>query len=128
MAVTSLLGTTTCRVTLDNEELAVCCISIRAVGQFARQSASGHGRLALHVFARLAGCNACCSGQYHLVYDDLCLVGMFLQVITERFAYGLLYGTCNFTVAQLCLGLALKLRFLYLHADNCGKTLAEVLA
>ena len=53
---------------------------------------------------------------------------MLLQVVAEGLAHGLLHGTRHLAVAQLGLGLALKLRLCHLDGDDCGETLAEVLA
>ena len=128
MTVTSLLGTAARRVTLDDEEFAVCCISVGAVGQFAGQTTASHGRLALYVLACLACSYTCCGCQNHLVHDDFRLVGVLLQVVAESFAYGLLDCTSHFAVAKLCLGLAFELGLCHLHADNGCQTFAEVLA
>ena len=127
-AVASLLGRTACRVTLDEEDLGLLRVFEGAVGQFAGQSATTHHGLALHALASLAGGDARCGGEDHLVADHLGLVGVFLQIVGERLAYGLLYGTGHLAVAQLCFGLSLKLRLSHLDADHCGESFAEVLA
>ena len=53
---------------------------------------------------------------------------MLLKVVGERLAYGLLYGTCHLGIAELGLGLSLKLRLCHLDGDDGGEALAEVLA
>ena len=51
---------------------------------------------------------------------------MLFQVIGERFAYSLVYGSHNLVVAELRFGLSFKLRFGHLDGDNRGQTFAEV--
>ena len=53
---------------------------------------------------------------------------VFLQVVGQSLAYGLLNGACNLGIAQLGLGLSLELWFCDLDRDNCRKTFTEVLA
>ena len=80
LTLTTLLGRTACRVTLDDEEFAVGCIVIGAVSQFAGQTTTAHGALALYTLASLACCHTCCSRQYHLIHNELGLMGMLLQI------------------------------------------------
>ena len=127
VAVATLLGATTCRITLDNEQFALGCISVRAIGQLARQATTSHGRLALNIFSGLASCYTSSSCQDYLVNDNLCLVGVLLQIVGKCFAHGLLNGTSHLAITQLGLCLTLKLRLCHLDADNGCKTLAEVL-
>ena len=54
-AIASRLGGTTCRVTLDQENLTFFGILARAVGQFAWQATACELRLLLHILACLTG-------------------------------------------------------------------------
>ncbi len=127
IAVASLLGRSTGGVTLDEEDLARLGVFVGAVGQFAGQSATRHGVLALHALAGFAGGDTCGGGEDDLVADHLGLFGMLLQIVGQGFAYGLLYGSGHFTVAKFGLGLSLKLRFGHLDGDDGGQTLTEIL-
>jgi len=124
--VTSLFCRTTGRVTLDEEQFAFFRVLAGAVGQFARHTATRHRRLALYGLTCLACCHTCLCRQYHLVYNHFGLFGMLFQVIGERFAYSLVYGSHNFVVAEFRFGLSFKLRFGHLDGDNRGQTFAEV--
>ena len=53
---------------------------------------------------------------------------MLLQIVRQSLANGLLHRTGHLAVAELGLGLALKLRFGHLNRYNGGETLAEVFA
>ena len=61
-AVAALLGRTTGRVALDEEDFAVLGVFVGAVGQLTRQPATGHKVLALHAFTGFAGGNTCRGG------------------------------------------------------------------
>jgi hypothetical protein len=63
VTVTTLLGSTACGVTLDEEELAFRRVLIRAVGQFARQSATRQRRLTVDEFTVPTSGMACCGSQ-----------------------------------------------------------------
>ena len=128
VAVASLLGRAACGVTLDEEYLAVFRVLVGAVGELAGQSASTHDALALHALTRLAGRDACGGGQDDLLTDELGLVGMLLKVVGQCLAHGRVDGARDLAVAELGLGLALKLRLGHLDGDDGGEALAEVLA
>ena len=51
---------------------------------------------------------------------------MFLQIVGQCFTHSLLHSTSHLAVTQLSLGLSFKLRLSHLHADDCGKSFAEV--
>ena len=53
---------------------------------------------------------------------------VLFQEIGQLLADNVVHGCTGLTVAQLLLGLAFKLRFFHLDADNCGQTLADILA
>ena len=128
LTAAALLGAAAGRVTLDDEELAVGGVLVGAVGQFAGQTAAGHGRLALHALAGLAGGHTGRSGENHLVDDELGLLRVFLQIVGECFAHSLLHGAGHLGVAELGLRLALELGFGHLHGDDGGEAFAEVFA
>ena len=115
MAVAALLGRTTCRVTLDEEDFALLRILIRTVGQLSRQATTRHRVLALHAFASLTGCDTCRSGQHYLLADLLCLLRMLLQIVRKSLANSLLNGTCHLGVTQFRLGLTFELGLSHLH-------------
>ena len=124
--VAALFGRTACRVTLDEEYFAGFRVAVRAVGQFAGQSAAAHGVLALHAFTCLAGCDARRGGEHHFVADELGLFRMLFQIVGERFAHGLLHGSRHLRVAELGLRLSLELRFCHFDGDDGGESFAEV--
>ena len=127
VTVAALLGAAACRVTLDEEYLAVLRVFVGAVGQLAGQSATRHRVLALYALTGLAGSDTGCGSQHHFVANHLCLLRMLLQVVGQCLAYSLLYGTCHLRVSELRLRLSLKLRFCHLDGDDGRQTLAEVL-
>ena len=53
---------------------------------------------------------------------------MFLQIIAQGFADGLIHGTRYFVITQLGFCLTFKLRFGHLDRNNGGQSLAEVIA
>ena len=90
VTVATLLGRATCGVSLDKEDLTLLRILVGTVGKFARQSTSRHRVLALHALTSLAGCDTGCGSEYHLVADKLGLLRVFLQIVAQSLAYGLL--------------------------------------
>ena len=53
---------------------------------------------------------------------------MLLKIVGQGFAHGLLHGSRHLAVAQLGLGLSLKLRLCHLDGDDSGEALTEVFA
>ena len=53
---------------------------------------------------------------------------MLFQIIVQCFTYSLVYGSHNFAVSELRLGLAFKLRLRELHAEHGGQPFADVVA
>ena len=51
---------------------------------------------------------------------------MLLKIVGQGFAHGLLHGSRHLAVAQLGLGLSLKLRLCHLDGDDSGEAFAEV--
>ena len=126
--VPTLLCRTACRITLDEEKLALFGVAVGAVGQLAGKSSTCHNILALDLLASLACRNTrlCCKN--NLINDCLCLVGIFLEVNAKHLAYSLVNYTYNITVTKFCLGLTFELRFGNLDRNDSGKTFAEVIA
>ena len=51
---------------------------------------------------------------------------MFFQIVSQGFAYGLVYGSAYFVVTQLGFSLTFKLRLSYFYGDNGDQTFTEV--
>ena len=128
VAVAALLGGAACRVTLHEEELALCRVLGGAVGELAWQSGTAEGGLALHELAGFSGGVARLGGQHHLVDDGLRVFRVLLQIVGQHFAHHLVHHAGNLAVAEFGLGLAFELRLGHLHGDDGGESLAEVVA
>ena len=127
LTVTTLLSRTTCRVTLDEEELREDGILRGAVGELTRQATTREGGLALYHLTRLACSLASRSSQDDLVYDDLRFLGVLFEVDLEGFADGDVYGAHDLVVPELGLRLPFELRLCDLDAHNGRETFAEVI-
>ena len=128
VAVAALLGRATCGVTLDEEDLALLRVLVRAVGELTGQSTTTHRVLALHALTSLAGGDTCGSGKHHLLTNLLCLLRMLLEIVRESLTHSLMHGTRHLGVAQLGLRLTFELRLSHLHRDDGGEAFAEVFA
>ena len=126
IAVAALLGRSACGVALHEEEFALFGVVVGAVGQFAGESAAGHHRLALHQLACLAGCLAGLCGQNDLIYDNLGILRVLLQILFENLADGLLHSATDLRVAEFGLGLAFELRLGHFDGDDGRQAFAEV--
>ena len=80
LSVTSLLSRTTCRVTLDEEELREDRVFGRAVGELTRESTTREWRFTLYHLTSLACCLACRSSEDDLVNDGLGLLGVLFEI------------------------------------------------
>ena len=67
-------------------------------------------------------------GDDHLVDDALGLEGVLFQPVTDALADGTAHDAGDFAVAELALGLSLKLGLGHLHGYDGGQALTEVLA
>ena len=126
LTVSSLLGRSACRVTLDEEQFAFFGVLAGAVGQLAGHASAAHGRFALYGLTSLAGCYTGSCGKYHFVDNQFGFFRMFFQVIGQSFANCLIDGATHFAVAQLRLRLSLKLRFGYFDGDDGDESFTEV--
>ena len=126
--VSTLLGGSTRRVSLDQEELTKGGVFFRTVCQFSRQSAAAHDGLALHHFTGFPGRMTRLRRQNHLLNDGLGIVWMFLEIGLQHFADRLAHRGTDFGVAQFGLGLTLKLWFCDLDAHNSRQTFAEIVS
>ena len=126
--VTALLSRTAGRITLDEEQFAVFGIAGGTVGEFARETATGEHRFALHFHAGIVCGMASLSCENHLLHDSLSLAWVLLEISAESLAHGSLHSTNHLVVTEFCLGLSLELRFEHLHRNHSGETLAEVIA
>ena len=70
----------------------------------------------------------CLGGEYHLVDNQLCLTRMLFKICTECVADSSLHRAHNLTVAELGLGLTLKLRLHDFHRHDRCQSFAEVIA
>ena len=126
VTVAALLGRTTCRVTLDEEDFALLRVFVRAVGELTGQSTTRHGVLALHTLAGLTGGDTCGGGEDDLLANLLGFLRMLLKIVGEGFANGLLHGTGYFRVAEFRLRLTFKLWLGNLDGDDGGEAFTEV--
>ena len=81
--VTSLLCSTACGISLDEEELALFRISFGAVCKFTRHTGTGHYSLALNHFTRLSGSVSGCGGENDFLYDNLRILRIFFEVLVH---------------------------------------------
>mmetsp|Transcript_7774 Transcript_7774/g.13822 ORF Transcript_7774/g.13822 Transcript_7774/m.13822 type:complete len:231 (+) Transcript_7774:508-1200(+) len=127
LPVPGLLGTAAGAVALDDEYLRYRGVPAAAVGQFAGQGRTlehglGPGKVPgplgrLGRLCRLLGL------RNHALHN----LWLLLEVLPELFTDGLVHHAPHLRVAQLCLGLPLKLGVWDLHGDNRGQPLADVL-
>ena len=129
-AVAALLGAATCGVALDDEQLVQRGVPAGAAGQLAHQRRcvqlvllAGHLLGLAHGLAHLGGLGG--------LLDDLrgeLLVLQIVQIDGELLVAHALEHGAHLGVAQLALGLALKLGILHARVDDGGHALAEVVA
>ena len=124
--VTTGLRSSACGISLDQEQLALSRILAHAIRQFTRQTTAAQRRLPQHTLTRVTGCDTCLSRQNHFLYDLLCIIRMFLQVVLQCLGYGTRNHAGYFRVTELRLRLTLKLRLCHFHGDNCRQTLTEI--
>src|SRR3989441_538842 len=127
LAVAALLGRAAGRVALDQEQLAVLRVPLRAVGQLGGQALVVTPALARQLpglaggFSRLSGA--------HALVDDLARGRrVFLEGLGQLLVHDLLHQPLEVGVAELGLRLALELRFGQPHGDDRAEALADVVA
>ena len=91
--VTTQLRRTTCRVSLDEEELALLRITAAAVCQLTGETAGEHRALALDHLSCSLGCRTRLSRQDHLVHDGTSLLRVLLEVLRQCITDSRVYDT-----------------------------------
>ena len=98
------------------------------ISEFTGKSASGHRALALHAFASLAGGDAGGGSKDDLIDNEFGFLRVFFEIVGKCLSHGLVHSAGSFGVAELRLGLSLKLWFGDFDGDDGGQTFAEVFA
>ena len=127
-SVSAALGGAACGVTLDDEDFGFAAVARLAVSQLAGQLRGFERRLSADALSRLSSRFTRSGGSEGLFKNCLGDGGIFLQIDHQLVADELVYHCAHLGVAELCLGLSFKLRFLELDADNRGQAFAHVLA
>ena len=126
-AVAPLLGRAAGGIALDQEDLAVLRIALRAIGELGRQPLVVAAR-ASRELARLAR-RLACLGRPHALVRDLARGGrIFLERLGQLVVDDLLDEALDVAVAELGLGLALELRIRDADGDDRAQPLAHVVA
>ena len=115
------------RRALDDEELALLRVALRAVRELAGKERAVERALALHQIARLARGLARAERGEALVHDATRVWRVLLEVLTERVVHRRGDLPRDLGVPEPRLRLTFELRLLDLHADDRGETLAHVL-
>ena len=116
--VAAALGGAACRVTLHDEQLGLGRVLGAAVRELAGQAAQVGGGFAAHQIAGLARRLPGLRGRHRLVHNGLGLGRVGVEPIREVFVHRALDKTLDLSVAQLRLGLALKLRVGHAHGHH----------
>ena len=116
------------RVPLHQVHLCLVPVLGGAVQQFARQASALQHALPAYQFARLPGGLPGASGFDGLLQDPLDGARALFEILSKLFAHDGLHNPPDLAVAELGLGLSLKLRFRNLHADHGGQAFACVFA
>ena len=124
--VTSGLGSTACRVSLDEEELALSCIFRYAISQFTGQTTTGERRLTEDGLTSITGCDTSLRCENDFLHDLLRIIRMLLEVVLQRLSYCRRNHTCYFGVTEFGLRLAFKLRLCHFDRDDRRQTLTEI--
>ena len=124
--ITAHLGGTACRIALDDEDFGAAGVFFAAVCQLAGHPAGLQCALAAHQFAGLFGSGAGPGGLGGLFKDGLCHAGVLLKEFHQLGVDHVGNKGADLGIAQLCLGLALKLRLLQLDRDHADQALAHV--
>src|SRR5882724_10414211 len=127
LAVAALLGRAAGRIALDQEQLAVLRVALRAVGQLGGQALVVAPALARELpgfpgrLSRLRGA--------HALVDDLARGRrIFLEGLGQLLVHDLLHEALEVGVAELGLRLPLELRIGQPHGDDGAEALADVVA
>ena len=128
MAVAPGLGGAAGRVALDQEDLALRRVALRTVGEFPRQRGAFQRGLAARQVPGFSRGLARARGGEALVQDRPRGTGVFLKVDGQLIRHHGIHQLAHLAVAQLGLGLALKLRLHELDGHDGREALADVLA
>ncbi len=128
MPVAAALGRAAGAVALDDEDLALGRVALGAVGQLAGQARAFQHGLSPRQLARFSRGFSCARGAHAPIQDHAGDGRVFLQELVQLFADQALDHAAHLAVAELHLGLALKLRLHQLDGHNRGQALADVLA
>ena len=113
-------------ISLDEVKFGERDVSLLAVREFAGQGHAVERTLAAGIFTRLACRLTRNRGGNRLFENRFGLGRVFLEVFLEFFGHDGRNQRPHVRVAELCLGLALKLRVGQFDADNRAKTLEHV--
>ena len=127
-AVAALDGRARGAVALDDVDLAQRRVALVAVLQLVGHLAGLQPRLAAHGFLGLARGLAGAVGHHGLLQNGLCRGRVLLEIGGELVVYDAVDQRADIGVAQLLLGLALKLGLGQLDGNDGGDALAHVLA
>ena len=126
--ITAHLGGTACRIALDDEDFGAAGVFFAAVCQLAGHPAGLQCALAAHQFAGLFGSGTGAGGLGGLFKDGLCHARVLLKEFHQLGVDHVGNKSADLGIAQLCLGLALKLCLLQLDRDHADQALADVCA
>ena len=122
------LGAAACGIALDQEDLAVFGILVGAVRQLAGQAQGIQGCLAAGEVPGLSGRLSGPLGQNGLLAYLLCDGWILFQEPGQLLGHDAVRGAAGLGIAQLLLGLALKLGILDLDTDDGRDSFADILA
>ncbi len=122
------LGAAAGAVALDKEDFALGGVALGAVRQLARQGAGFQRGLSARHVARLAGGLAGARRGDALVQHGAADGRVFLEHVRQPRGHHAVHQRANLAVAQLGLGLSLKLRLHQLDRHDRRQTLAHVVA
>ena len=124
--VTSGLSGTACRVSLDEEELALSRVFGYTVRQFTGQTTAGERRLTKNGLTCITGCDTRLSCENDFLYDLLRIIRVLLEVVLQRLSYCTRNHSRYLGVTELGLRLAFELRFCHFDRDHRRQTLTEI--
>ena len=125
-AVTTGLSGTACRITLDEEEFALCRIFAYAISEFTGQTTTTERRFAEHGLTGVTRCNTRLRRENDLLYDFLRIIGMFLQIVLQSLGNRGIDHTGHLGVTEFGFRLTLKLRLSDFDRDNRRQTFTEI--
>ena len=125
--VSGCLGRTACRISLNDVDLTVFGIFVGTVRQLSGQGHAVQSRFTSGQVSRFTGSLSGSLCKHGLVYDRFRHRRVLLQIDLQLFADHIVDRRSGLAVAQFDLCLGFKLRVLDLYADDCRKTLSDIL-